>query len=77
MDLYGDRVIGGNGWYTMVGARGVRLTAWNANNHQITWGVLAAALVALKDYMSVQNWYGAVTFDIYDGVNRVASAFLA
>lgn len=77
VDRSGDGIIGHNGGYTLVGDAGIRLSAWNVNNHQLTWGVLGAALMAVMDYMRVKDWYGAVTFDIYDGVNKVATAFLS
>ena len=43
----------------------------NANNHQLTWGVLAAALGALRDYVVTQNGGGPGTFEIFDGENQV------
>ncbi|MCJ1305552.1 hypothetical protein MMC08_008366, partial [Hypocenomyce scalaris] len=51
-------------------ATGVSFQAWNANNHQTTWGVLGAALAALVDCMGI-NGYGAASFTIYDGDNLV------
>ena len=60
-----------NGLFTMEGANSLELYVANANNHQQTYGVLAAALWALKNYM---NRFGAgkVTFSVYDGANQVA-----
>lgn len=72
----GDHLIE-NGFYTLLGDGGLRLSAWNADNHQMTWGVFRAALLVLMDFMRTNNWYGAVRFDIYDGFNNVASALLA
>lgn len=43
---------------------------WNANNHQITWGVLHATIAAIASYMSSMGW-GVGHFDIYDGGVRV------
>lgn len=73
----GDGVLASNGFYSVVGDGGLRLSAWNANNHQLTWGVFGAALLALMDYMRTEQWYGSVSFDIYDGLNMVATAYLA
>lgn len=50
---------------------GVQLHTQNANNHQTTWAVLAAAVIALGDYMHSFEIYGAVDFDIWDGFNQV------
>ncbi|MCJ1302716.1 hypothetical protein MMC08_005520 [Hypocenomyce scalaris] len=48
----------------------VELTVWNANNHQITWGVLSAAVEAMEAFM-IQYGFGEATFSIYDGANEV------
>lgn len=45
----------------------------NANNHQITWGVMASAIYALADWMHTQNMFEGGTFQIYDGPNQVAT----
>lgn len=45
------------------------------NNHQTTWGVLAAALEAVKYYMGVFG-YGEVGFGIWDGENQVGEGHL-
>ncbi|KAA6408694.1 MAG: hypothetical protein FRX48_07776 [Lasallia pustulata] len=50
---------------------GLTLTAMNANNHQLTWGVLAAAIQALLTLMGAQHWWGAATSTVYDGDNAV------
>lgn len=59
-----------NGRYSMVGLGGVGVNAWNADNHQLTWGVLGAALTALLDYMRIYG-NGAITFNIFDGAHMV------
>lgn len=59
-----------NGRYSMVGFGGVAVNAWNANNHQLSWGVLSAALTAVLDYMRIFG-NGATTFNIFDGSNMV------
>ncbi|KAA6416284.1 MAG: hypothetical protein FRX48_01004 [Lasallia pustulata] len=46
------------------------LHVWNANNHQITYGVLGAAVSALLDYMQQRGW-GDCTFSIFDGPMQV------
>lgn len=43
---------------------------WNANNHQVTFGVLGATVHALLEYMMLNGWE-SVAFDIYDGKNIV------
>lgn len=45
----------------------------NTNNHQTTWAVLGEALVALKDYMTVNNHVGAADFTIFDDGTEVGS----
>ena len=68
--LEGDGLVpdGGFDWDNF----GFSLRTWNANNHQMTWGVLGAAAFALMDYMN-RYGYGSATFLIYDGVNQVGA----
>lgn len=54
---------------------GFSLRTWNANNHQMTWGVLRAATFALVDYMG-QAGYATARFDIFDGANQVGAGVL-
>lgn len=49
---------------------GLVLKAWNANNHQLTYGVLGAALDAVADYMNFHGFCRA-TFAVFDGANQV------
>ena len=65
----GDAVIS-KGSVEFYGGNGVFFKSWNVNNHQQTWGVLAAAIAALKDYMSHSS-YGGASFSIFDGRNEV------
>ena len=66
---YGDIVIPGGGVeYNSI--TGVSFSSSNSNNHQQTYGVLAAAIEALKDYMG-RNYYGKATFYIFDGISEV------
>lgn len=53
----------------------LELTASDANNHNLTYGVLGAALEAVKDYMSLPSVHlGLVKFKIYDGENQTGEA---
>ena len=49
---------------------------WDANNHQMTWGVLAGAVHAIEDFMFHQQHWGGANFEIYDGQNIVAQGVL-
>lgn len=60
-----------NGVFTMDGANNMELYSANANNHQQTYGVLAAAMSTLRNYMN-RFGSGEVVFSIYDGANLVA-----
>ena len=51
---------------------GYRVTFANTNNHQITWGVYGAALMALRTFMAEHGW-GAAVFKVVDGANAVAT----
>lgn len=66
---HGDLVIPGGG-VSYDSITGVSFSTSNSNNHQQTYGVLAAAIEALKDYMG-RNYYGKATFYIYDGFSEV------
>lgn len=55
---------------------GVLFRAYNANNHQLTYGVVCAALEALLDYMRQAGFSGA-RFDIYDGQNKVGEGVIS
>lgn len=48
---------------------------WNVNNHQVTYGVLEAAVRTLQDFFDTTAW-GAATFQIWDGVNEVGMGVL-
>ncbi|MCJ1305304.1 hypothetical protein MMC08_008118 [Hypocenomyce scalaris] len=52
---------------------GMLLLAENADNHQITWGVLGAAIQAVLSLMAAQEWWGATTAVVYDGENEVGT----
>lgn len=55
---------------------GLALHVWNTNNHQVTWGVLAAALVALQDFMINRQTWGEASFYVYDGGVEVGMGVL-
>lgn len=67
---YGDIVIpdGGVEYNSLI--TGISFSTSNSNNHQQTFGVLAAAIEAIKGYMT-QNYFGRATFYIFDGNSEV------
>ncbi|MCJ1302102.1 hypothetical protein MMC08_004903 [Hypocenomyce scalaris] len=75
LEMIGDGVLAG-GMFTWID-QGLSLQVVNANNHQTTWAVLGEALVALQDFMNVNNDFGAVKFTIFDGGNEVGTGSLA
>ncbi|MCJ1305346.1 hypothetical protein MMC08_008160, partial [Hypocenomyce scalaris] len=70
----GDGVIEG-GAFSWQGNNGITLSTMNTNNHQNTWGVIGAAIIALQDFMQ-ENGYGGATFSIWDGPNMVGRGWL-
>ncbi|MCJ1305306.1 hypothetical protein MMC08_008120 [Hypocenomyce scalaris] len=64
----GDTNISG-GAFSILNA-GFLLRVQNANNHQLTYRVLGAALIALDEFMTQENKV-AVNFEIWDGDNQV------
>lgn len=71
----GDGVIGNHGNTNWADAQGLTLLTWNTNNHQTTYGVLAAAIRALWGFMDGQG-FGTVRFTIFDGDNEVGAGTL-
>lgn len=47
----------------------------NANNHQVTYGVLGAVLSSMIEFMQANGW-GTATFEIWDGPNLVGGGVL-
>ena len=47
----------------------------NTGNHQLTWGVMGAAVEALTNFMVLYG-FGPAVFLIYDGGNLVGRAML-
>ena len=74
ISLLGDGLV--PGWGMNWARHGFSVRAKNANNHQITMGVLGAAIDALRDYV-VKEGGGTLTFDIYDGENQVGIGSIA
>ena len=75
LELSDGLVPGGS--YTGTGAGNLlSIRMVNCNNHQLTVGVARAAIIALKDYMSKENDYGWVNFQIWDGDNQVGLGML-
>lgn len=72
----GDGVIQSGRLYTSM-MNGLSLELTNANNHQLTWGVAAAAIETMLDYMRSQNIYGQAIMLIHDGMNVVGQGVLA
>ena len=55
---------------------GLQLHAWNENNHQMSWGVLGAAIQAVLDCMvNIREW-GTASFSIWDGDTEVGFGVL-
>ena len=67
----GDGLIAG-GVFLWRGFGGHILRMENSNNHQQTLGVIAAALLAIGNFLSTETDYGIGTFIVYDGDNEVA-----
>ena len=73
---HGDEVIPVNDLVALGSAmvgEGVYLTLANANNHQLTYGVVLAAAVALSDFFSRSGGFQSVDFQIIDGKNLVGT----
>ena len=57
------------------GNDGVALRVMNANNHQLTWGVLGVALQGVMSMMG-SGAFGKASFVIFDGPNMVGSGVI-
>lgn len=55
---------------------GLLFHAWGTNNHQITYGVLGAAVNGLAEYMHRSGW-GVCAFSIFDGPTHVGAGQVA
>lgn len=56
-----------------IGGRGLGLRWANANNHQLTYGVLESALEALRSWMIFFGACGVIEYNIFDGGNQIAT----
>ena len=56
---------------------GVALRMWNANNHQLTWGVMMLVITGLAQYTANLSSGVAIVFKIFDGANQVGEGQLA
>ncbi|KAA6411260.1 MAG: hypothetical protein FRX48_04540 [Lasallia pustulata] len=68
--------LAGGGVFSWKGEEALALEVANADNHQTTYGVLAAALLALCQYMSETGDAARASFDVYDGPNRVGAGWI-
>lgn len=72
---HGDGVIGQG--YVAYEQNGLELHYENANNHQLTWGVVGSATYALWGYINwlASTWatVGAVNFMVFDGAAQVGT----
>lgn len=76
---HGDRVIPATDLVTLGSAmvvQGVHMTLSNADNHQLTYGVVQSAAVAMVQYFTVRGGYQTVDFSIIDGKNHVGSGMI-
>ena len=48
----------------------------NVNNHQLTYGVVRAAVAAVRDYMARDGDYGTLSFEIWDGDSEVGTGLI-
>ena len=64
-----------NGMFNFEGANSASVQVWNANNHQLTYGVLADALSALNNWMG-NHAYTLASFGIFDSVNQVGNGVI-
>lgn len=73
----GDGVLRTGAFAQQTASTNMAFRAWNANNHQLTWGVLSAAIRAVLDCMRVRDTWGDVMFDIYDGGVQVGRGVIS
>ncbi len=73
----GDSILSSGTFAAHAASTNMAFRAWNANNHQLTWGVLLAAIRAVSNYMMVENAWGDAEFDIYDGGIQVGRGVIS
>ena len=75
---HGDGVLAQG--YVNYEEHGLQLHFENANNHQLTWGVVGSATFALWRYViwlaSTWGAVGAITFEVFDGLAQVGKGQL-
>lgn len=75
---HGDGVVAHG--YVAYEEHGLELYYENANNHQLTWGVVGSASFALMDYVYwlATTWavLGAVNFMVFDGAVQVGKGWM-
>lgn len=71
IETRGDGLLSNGVFDYMSVTTGLTFQAWNAGNHQATWGVLGGAIGAVLDCMAT-NGFGGAHFQIFDGENLVA-----
>ena len=78
INLHGDGPLdtGRFEWSSFAPGMWVQLAVQNANNHQISYGVLKAATDALNEYMMWVGYGLVQALTIYDGSNEVATGTL-
>lgn len=73
----GDSVISGGVYRWGSGfPHAIVVSFMNANNHQLTYGVVRSAVAAVKGYMASDGDYGLMSFDIWDGDNQVGTGVI-
>lgn len=65
-----------DGLFNFLGVGGIHLTVWDANNHQVTYGVMGGVVLALEGVMA-RDGYGETNFRVYDGKNWVGQGMVA
>lgn len=58
-----------------MGVGGIHFTVFDANNHQVTYGVLGGVCLALEGVMA-RDGYGEADFLVYDGRNWVGKGMI-
>ena len=71
---YGDGVVK-SGEAKWAGNDGTALRVTNANNHQLTWGVLSGAIQGVMSVMG-SGAYGRASFVILDGGRQVGRGWI-
>lgn len=72
----GDGIVGGGGVDIegANGALGIEMQIVSSGGRHLTWGVVGAAVMALRDF-GVSRGFGAVFFQVREGENEVGEGF--